>query len=333
MADENREPAADLRHDLLREGHAFSFFQAMRLLRLITGGAQDQIAVRPALALDFPAADIREITASGDDSESFRITATFLGLYGVSSPLPTFYTEDLLDEAAEDESSTRDFLDLIHTRLYHLLYGCWLKYRTFLALVEEQDLPQLERLFCLIGLGEAPLRQDLDKPLRLLRYAGLLSQSPRSALGLETMLSDALTGLKVRVLPCRETRALIPTDQRLRLGIAGATLGGDAFLGMEIADRMGALRLSIGPLKRADFQRLLPGAPDHATLMQLTRLYLSDPLDFDLELVLGEDQLQTCCLGEPLWSRLGLDTWIFSGAHAPSSRAVFAPDAVISGSG
>ena len=175
MAGENRGPAVDLSErgpmdigaDLLDHGWSYSFFQALRLLRrrfssgdASSGTPEDYIRVRPDLNLSFPAADIAKIEADESaEQKQFRITATFFGLYGASSPLPTFYTEDLILEAGQDESVSRDFLDIFHHRLYGLLFQAWMKYRLFFQVAEEKDAQQLERLYCLLGLGAVILRR------------------------------------------------------------------------------------------------------------------------------------------------------------------------------
>jgi type VI secretion system protein ImpH len=201
MAGQNRGASPDLKLDLklslLKEGPSFSFFQTLRLLRHyvsvprepgnIDGSALDGISVIPNLSLTFPAADIEKIEETGDEQSSrFRVTANFFGLYGVSSPLPTFYTEALMDERADDESASRDFINLINHRLYQLLFRSWLKHRQFQLVVEERDAAHRERLFSVLGLGEKVFRDDIEDPVSLLRYIGLFSQSPRSALGLKT---------------------------------------------------------------------------------------------------------------------------------------------------
>jgi hypothetical protein len=76
-------------------------------------------------------------------------------------------------------------------------------------------------------------------------------------------------------------------------------------------------------LDLATFQGLLPGSPGCERLALLTRLYLQDPLDFDAELVLAEGQARTSRLGEATMSRLGLDTWVFSGEHMGEASAAF----------
>jgi len=97
MADTPGRTTSPLMVDLLQSGHQFSFVQVMRLARrfLDPRGAeglpevpwQDRVQIRPELSLAFPAADVARVERVGAD---LQVTATFLGLYGPSSPLPIF---------------------------------------------------------------------------------------------------------------------------------------------------------------------------------------------------------------------------------------------------
>lgn len=322
MAGSGRGPSSSLKLDLLEKAHAFSFFQVMRLLPFFDGpnarikaaqsGETGNVRIRPKLSLAFPPSDVDSIEEFDEEEPRFLVTATFLGLYGPSSPLPTFYTEDLVDEASEDESVSRDFIDVINHRLFSLLFRCWVKYRQLVQVVEERNPQHIQRLFSLFGLGEKTLRRRIPDAYGLIRYIGLLTQFPRSAVGLKALLQDALGDVRVQVISCVQRKAKIPEDQRLFLGSSGHCLGQDSFLGEEIEDRMGKFRLRIGPLNSRQFHGLLPGRGECEKLAFLTRFYVTDPLEYDAELVLAEGETQCACLGAPEWSRLGLDTWSFS---------------------
>ncbi|WP_298438909.1 type VI secretion system baseplate subunit TssG [Geobacter sp.] len=315
MAGTTRTAAPSLEAALLEKGHEFSFFQAMRLLGILTrkdgAGAGESagngaVRVRPELSLAFPAADIARIERK---EAGYLITARFLGLYGSASPLPTFYTEELLDEAAADAATTREFLDIINHRLYALFFACAAKYRLFFQVAEEENKEVVERLFCLAGLDGRKTRQRLPDPHALLRYVGLLSHNPRSALGLRTLLKDAL-GAPVEVIQCVRRRLPIPPEQRAQPGISGCTLGVDAVIGSEKEDRMGMFRLRIGPLTREEFSAFLPGEAARKRLSELVRSYLPPSLAWDLELLLAPGEATAACLGAPVGSRLGWDTWL-----------------------
>jgi len=325
-----------LKEELLREGHDFSFYQVIRLLRLLTSQPSGSpttpsafckaIRTKPHLSLAFPTSEVQSVEEIGDTEDpQFLIALNFLGLYGASSPLPQFYTEELFDEAAEDESVSRDFIDTINERLFALLFECWGKYRQSLKVVEERSPEHMERLFCLLGLGEPSFREDMPEPQRLLRYIGLFSQFPRSALGLKTVLTDALGGIPVNVLPGIERKATLPESQSLRMGVSGCRMGTESYLGNQLIDRMGKFRIRIGPLTRADYKRFSPGTEDFERITFLTDLYFVEPLEYDVEVILAEGEALTISLGDTTRSTMGVDGWMFSDPRLGEVRAVFNP--------
>jgi type VI secretion system protein ImpH len=326
----------DLKSEILKEGHAFSFYQIIRLLGSIQkrtaknrpskGGVFEKIRIKPHLSMAFPVSDVEKIEERDDpDSDQLLITANMMGLYGSTSPLPTFYTEELIAEEARDESVSRDFIDIINQRLYELLYRCWIKYRQYLQVIEVQHAPDLERLFCLLGLGEEVLRKEIDDPQSLLRYIGLFSQFPRSALGLKTLLQDALGSIPLKVISCVERNATIDLDQRCCLGVSGCSLGNDAYLGQEIADRMGKFRIQVGPVNEKEFQTFSPGNKAYERLISLTKIYLTEPIEYDLELILAKGQAQTVCLSDADHAMLGVSSLVFSGEYMDEIRTIFTP--------
>jgi len=329
-------PAAGsmLQSDLTREGHDFSFFQAMRLLRLFLRSSQGHapqndhspipIRIRPNLSLAFPPADIDCIRELDEDAYSvYEVTANFLGLYGISSPLPTFYTEELMHEEAEDESVCRDFIDFINQRIFELFYDCCIKYRQSFQVVEAGSRQHLERIFCLMGIGDAPLREAVGDPYRLIRYIGLLIQKPRSAMGLETILKDALDGIPVTVHPCIIRNAKIAPDQKFFLGSPDHRLGENTIIGEEIKDRMGKFAIRIGPLSSEGFRGFYPEADHFRMARFLTDFYVLERLEYDIEVVLAEGEAKTVCLGESEHARLGLNSWVFSGDRIGEMRKVY----------
>jgi type VI secretion system protein ImpH len=332
----NTDSKASLKQELLEKGHAFSFFQVIRLLRLFTlqstqaktpsSDLSQTIQIKPNLSLAFPASDVESVREIGDHKDfQFLITANFLGLYGPTSPLPTFYTEELIDEAADDESVSKDFIDTLNQRLFALLFECWEKYRQSLQIVEEKNPAYMDRLYCLLGLGEKSFRKHITEPYRLLRYIGLFTQFPHTAMALKTLLNDALGGTAVEVIPCVEQTAKIPENQTLRLAISGCHLGIDSYLGDELIDRMGKFRISLGPLNRSEFKRFSPGTDDFSRVSSLTDLYFVEPLEYEIEIILAEGAAQSVSLGDAMRATLGVDSWIFSSAELGEVRAIFNP--------
>jgi len=268
------------------------------------------LRIRPELSLDYPSSDIVEIT---ERKGGFDIVTTFMGLYGISSPLPTFFTEDLLDNDWEEETASRDFLDIIHHHLYPMLYRAWLKYRFSHNVVEEKNESYWNILFSLIGLNGEEFKSAVEQPHELLPYLGILVQKPRSALGLKTILKHYLKTDCVDIEPCLLRQVTIPGDQMTRLGAVRSQLGNNITVGQEIADRMGSFAIRIGPLSGNQFLHFLHDESLKTFLRFIINFYLMQPLQVFIVLVVEMEEITTANCGSEQWSSLGMDTWLTSG--------------------
>ncbi len=316
-------PGPDLIGRLLAEAHRFTFFQAVRLLERSDpsgvgvghGGPphRESLRFRPALSLAFPKAELAAIEplSDGNGGRQYRMEVGFLGLYGTTSPLPAFFTEDLLHEIGDD-SLVRGFLDLFHHRLLSLLYRCWEKYRYHIQFRADGRDELSRRLYCLMGIGVAePPPGAAVQPVHLLRYLGLFSRRPRSAVALRCMLRDYFGGLPVAITQFVARTVPIPAAQRTRLGEANARLGEDLCVGERVVDRAASFRIGVGPMDLAPFQSLLPGSPGFRALETMTRLFTTDRLDFEVELILRREEVPELRLSrDESAGRLGHTTWL-----------------------
>ena len=288
------------------------FFQAVRLVEerwpgalqrpMSDPGSDPRVAIRPHDGLSFPAADVHAIEAS-DDGRALQVVVTFLGLYGVDSPLPSYFG----GVAGEEESrALRAFLDIFGRRLYVLLYESWKKYR--LALGEDGgDGAHYHRLLCLAGLG-APGALGAMASRSLLPLTAMLQGGIRNAEGLRRLIEAFFPELPVAVtqnVPRWVTVADRPRVGRVR---ERAILGDTAFLGERLLDESGRFRVVLGPVSWEQFRTFHPGEDDARTLAELVALYVRDTLDYDVELRLSTTHLPLTRLGCPS-NRLGLTTW------------------------
>ncbi len=323
---------------LLGSGHEYSFFQAVRLLQALypeaarvgeQGPAADEVIRFSAeLDLGFPTADVARVseeepaTPAGDAAaeapDRYRLFATFLGLYGTSSPLPASYTEDLLQQ--EPDSLERGFYDLFQHRLLSLLYRAWERYRYAVRFRPDGSDYYSHRLACLLHVQRDHLPDEHAVPgLQLLALAGLLSQEPRSAASLEAAARALLPAAEAWVEPFVARYLPIPADQQLQLGAGGPRLGEETYLGTTILDRSSTFRLVVLAADFDTYVRLLPGGDLLAPLRELVDLFNSDFLDCQLEVRLAEDAVPETRLGAAS-ALLGWSTWL--GTPAPESRHV-----------
>jgi type VI secretion system protein ImpH len=346
MAEADKRPVPAIIRDLLAHPQRFSFNQLVRLLRLWTKGndldawkntLRERLSFRPPLSLGFAVTDVQdlELKLSDDPDDpcpfaSGRITASFLGLYGPSSPLPTFYTERLLDEQSEDCSVTRDFLDIFNNVFFLSFVRLTSVIFPLRRGLMENDARARQMLMSLASFGDAALRERLSDDIAFLRYAGLFFQTVRSAAGLRAIMADA-SGGEVNILCNTPRKAPVPAEQRLRLGLAACVLGENAVLGDFVPCHEGKIVIEFIRLDEAAFRALLPDARRAALLHDLTRNYCREPLEYDAVLRLLPGEARPARPGGDAsgrFARLGHDCWAgFGGAEAeaplPSAAALF----------
>jgi type VI secretion system protein ImpH len=344
LAIEVDEGSDDLPGRLLSRGWLFDFFQAVWLLERHGGSsgsvggrgplAQETIRFRPHVSLGFPPTDVRSIRAlpSAGEAPRYQFDVTFLGLYGASTPLPLHYAVDLLraveqyeppapgDTAragtpappAAESCPTRDFLDIFHHRVLSLFYRAWTKYRydvTF-GMLERDAITDYLRW----AIGCSP---DWDEsvlglsPIRLIRYAGVLTQHPRSAVTLEGVLTDYWEEIDFAVEPFHGRWVTLPEEDMNRIGSANCAPGHDLTVGEQVYDLSGAFSVSVGPVDWATYLSFLPDGQRFAQTRCLVELFCADPLAFTFEVRIQAGQVPELQLtsGDDA-GRLGYTSWV-----------------------
>lgn len=280
-----------------------------------------RFAANPSLG--FPPSEVAAVDWDGPGGEErATVTVNFMGLHGQASPLPSHYAQELLWDLNEPEGRRqRDFLDLFNHRMLSLLFRAREKYRHALRFDGTGADEHTTRVLALAGLDDEAVRAASGARLpQVLRGLGVLASRHRSASGLEDMLRACFPGVGVRVESCVPRRLPIPEDQRLYLKAPRRTaprrgdeltgLGRDTCVGTSRVDSSSAFRVALGPMDYPEFRRFLPGEPEFVSLARLTRLYVQDPLDFDVELRLRPTQRPALSLAPAEGLRLGQTSWV-----------------------
>jgi type VI secretion system protein ImpH len=301
---------ADLIEQLRIQGRTFDFFQAVMLLEEYYAGKGVSDPVRAGLVrfaadagVSFPACDISEVEA---DESGVRFLLTFMGLFGVSSPLPHYFSEYIAQH--EDNESLSDFLSIFNHRVYSLFYRSWKKYRSLLNQAHMATV-----IARLAGLGPESANGDRT----LLAYTGLLA-GRRSAPALEAMISHRYGGVPVTVHQWIPRWA--PVANPARLG-DDASLGINTMIGTHIFDVAGKFRVTLGPLPRERFEQFTPGAADLKDLRRTVAAFISDPLEFDIEVQLQALDLIPVTLGARE-GRLGVTASLGRGGTTGAAHSI-----------
>jgi type VI secretion system protein ImpH len=326
---------ADLAAALVESAHDYDFFQAMWLLeRSDPGGAalgegeplsRERLRLRSDPSLSFPSTDIARAEASERDPERLVLWLHFMGLTGVSSPLPNYFVEPIAKQA-DGGAALADFMAMFEHRMYSFFWRAWKKYRLDLFATSTRR-SGLGLLLNLAGITAPAVRERMHlDPLRVTSFAGLLGTRHRTASGLCRLVSGYFHGLAVRVAQNTARRVWI-RERRPLGGDRPARLGANTLLGETVRDSSALLRLHLGPLDLSTYITFLPGADSGSALAELVALYLPAGLDFQVVLRLRHDEIPPLQLGSPA-AQLGRLTWIGrpvgDGESGPVPAAAFA---------
>ena len=271
----------------------------------------DHVEFQANPSLGFPGSDVDRVEFFNEHGQlRARLRFNLIGLVGASSPLPAFYGEQALGDG-EDGNPTRHFLDVFHHRLQRLMLPIWKKYRYRASFQSGALDPFSAQLFALIGLGGEDIRQAKELNWkRLLPYLGLLSLRAHSAALIEAVLRYYFKHAELTIEQCIERRVEILEEQRNRLGRANSLLGEDLVLGERVRDRSGKFRIYIRQLNWERFHEFLPIGFGYQPLCALVRFTLRDPLDYDIRLVLRQEEIRELRIGEQNACRLGWTSWL-----------------------
>ncbi len=313
-----------------REPHTFDFFQAVRLLERLRPDkkpvglfAQPQtevarFAAHPSLA--FPASQIQE--AEWPEGDPVRMLVNFMGLTGPEGVLPNPYTSLIIERQRDDDHSLRDFLDIFNHRMISLFYRAWRKYR-FDVTCERGERELFSRhLLSLLGLGTDGMRdRQIISDDSLIYYAGLLSQRPRSAQALQQILADYFD-VPVTIEQFSGGWYRLDPETQCHLSDSGSDsdeLGFGAVVGDEMWNQQSRVCVVLGPLSLERYADFLPNGESYEPLRAWVRFFSNDEWDFEVKLILEQEQVPACTLGAEGVSgpQLGWVSWVKS---APFNR-------------
>ncbi|ARE41178.1 Uncharacterized protein ImpH/VasB [Rhodovulum sp. P5] len=318
MASEGGESAPDLTHyaRFRASPESYHILFALRLLEaeLQKGRAlgrtrlpaQDRVRLGQDPELAFPRTTISGFTPEKDGKPA-ELRNLFFGFWGPHGPMPLHLTEYARDRAKNHRDKTLvAFTDMITHRMLSLFYRAWADVQPAPGLDRGRGRSFERRVAAIAGVAERRMQDRDAMPDLAKRYfAGLMAQGPKNAEGLTQVLS-AFFSAPVAVEEFVGCWLPLEPDDRWQLG--EAALGQRTVVGRRVWSRSSKIRIRIGPLSRAAYERLLPGSAALDRLTALVRNYAGPVLDFDVNLVLRGDEVPAARLGGQ--TRLGQTSWL-----------------------
>jgi len=288
--------------------HRFDFHQTMRRLEsLFRDQPRWGTAPRPSAepirigqdpALAFGAAMLTGFRPPEEDHPG-RLTVAFFGLFGPHGPLPLHLTEYARDRIRHAGDRTfASFVDIFQHRMLVLFHRAWSVAQPTASL----DRPESDRFQAYVAavFGHdfaTRVGGEFGRSVRL-QYAAHFANPSRHPSGLEAIVCDYF-GVRAKIEEFIGCWLELPEGSRFRLGESAevSTLGRTAILGRRVWRADQKFRIVLGPLTRAQFERFLPSGAALPKLKELVRAYLCDELNWDVRLVLEENENDRARLG------------------------------------
>ncbi|VDY63753.1 Uncharacterized protein conserved in bacteria [Shimwellia blattae] len=236
--------------------------------------AADPVRFRPWPGMGFPVSELKAVETDEDHTDlSPTVRTTFLGMYGVDSPLPTACLDDIA-QRREGHEATTAFLDIFSHRIHTQYYRIWRKY-AYPATFEAGGVDDTSQcLLGLVGLGIPGTAEQVATPVsRFLALLGTMRLPTRNAEGIRQLVSLLAPDTRATVISPDPVK--VPVENRSGLGKGHrVSLSQRATLGRTGKEACSRILLMLATDNPQEAQGWLPGAQLHTDLMVLLRVYM-----------------------------------------------------------
>lgn len=283
--------------------------------------ADDPVRFRPHPGMGFPASELKAVKYDAQQPDAPpTVRTTFLGLYGVDSPLPTAYLDDIA-QGKDGHEAVMAFLDIFNHRFTTQYYRIWRKYN-YPASFEPGARDAISRcLLGLIGLGIPGSENHIATPVsRFLALLSVMRLPTRTAEGVTALVALLAPKTQATVTPhdpqsvVLQTRACLSRTSRIDLTTR-------ALLGRTGTDVNSQLLLQLYTEEADEVRGWLPGGQLHTDLLVLLRVYLGWRCHARLQLTLPVSLLPAAQLGKQR-VQIGLTGILRASGSAPDTGTV-----------
>ncbi|PLV50478.1 type VI secretion system baseplate subunit TssG [Erwinia sp. B116] len=265
----------------------------------------DAVRLTPWPGMGFPASELKSVEYSGDDAtEAPKVRTTFMGMYGVDSPLPTAYLNDI-SQRREGHEALQAFLDIFSHRILTQFYRIWRKY-SYPATFERGGTDSISRsLLGLVGLGIPGTASHIATPVsRFLALLGVLRQPAKTQEGVQALVRLLAPETRARVSPyCLRPVAISrPTGF---YGDEDFLLDGSTPLGDEVMETSSQLLIELITDSESEAQGWMPDGQLYQDFMIMLRVYLGWRFKATIRLTVSTALLAVVPLGDAPF-RLGM---------------------------
>ncbi len=255
----------------------------------------EPVRFRPHPGMGFPASEIKGLEQPEHPHLPPTVRITFMGLYGVESPLPTHYIDDIA-QRREGVEATTDFLDIFNHRLIAQYYRIWRKY-SYPATFEAGGKDRTSQyLLGLAGLGIDGCAENIATPAsRFLALLPVMLLPGRTAEGMSSLVSLLAPDTRAQVWHHDRRRVALKKTLAMRVR-QPVSLKGRPVMGAYATDVNSQVLMRLTTTNPDEVRGWLPGGDLHTDLMALLHVYLGARLDVRLQLCVKRSLLPDAAL-------------------------------------
>lgn len=251
---------------------------------------QDPVRFRPHPGMGFPASEFKRMEMPESPHLPPTIRTTFIGLYGVESPLPTAYIDDIT-QRRDGHEAVSDFLDIFNHRLTTQHYRIWRKYSYPATFAPGGTDKTSKYLLSLCGLGIEGCAKNIATPVS--RFLALTSM-----MRLPTRTSEGVTALVHLLAP--DTRARVIAHDRCRIPLRNpltmsarqpVSMSNSPVMGSHAVDVNSQVLLQLRTDNPEEAREWLPDGQLHRDLLALLQVYMGSRLNVRLQLSVSRSLL------------------------------------------
>lgn len=286
------------------QAHLFNFYRFCQLVEQLSPGKpplgstfspkQDAVRFRPHPGMGFPVSTLKAVDTDPDHPEQPpTVRTTFMGLYGVDSPLPTSYIDDIA-QRRDGHEALEAFLDIFNHRMMTQFYRIWRKYN-YPATFEAGGTDKTSRsLMALTGITHGPTPTS-----RLLALLQPLMRTTRTAEGIASVIKTQAPQTQVTVNP-HQVITMPSGSQQARFSLTQPQyLGEHLVLGSEAEDANYRIGVALYTEDPAEAKGWLPGGQLGEDVFSLLGIYLGCDYDASLTLTIPMSLAPVPRLGDP----------------------------------
>lgn len=262
-------------------------------------------------SLSFQKSEIKEIKfLEFEKNIKVEITLNFLGIFGSSSPLPSHYSEMVL-QSLDIDRVLYDFLNLFNHHLQKFIYPIWEKHRYYIQFKKDLSDKFSKYILSFLGLYSNTIENNsLLNFSKLLPYVGILSMKYKSAGTLKSILRHYLSHKDIEIIQCIPDKYNIPNWQYSSLGKENIFLGENFLIGESVISKNGKFRILLKNVTTDDLIKYSILGKKMDELNDLISFSLKEPLKYEVSLEIKKERKIQLKLNQEKKRFLGINCWI-----------------------